>query len=135
MEVYELTKSFLFNEIKRTLKSKITILMMILTVVSPLVFTFISQNYIFQAFLSITSGTLLTEIVILPSKIGAVFGVIFFVILTIYEFDKVSRFNVGNIIEPCISSVKFNVCKVVGLIFAAFISVMITVIFLPNLNP
>lgn len=117
--------SFLTYEIKRILKSGITRIIILLTSAFPLLGVLLSpyineelSNMIF----GIGSATLLSQTILLPAKTGAVLSTLGFIVLTVFEFDKMFRFRVNFLIEPITSSIRIILTKMTGLFCAGLLS-------------
>jgi hypothetical protein len=90
------------------------------------------KNFTLQSFLSISSGTKFSMLIAFPAKIGAVFGVLFFSSLTFYEFDRVQRAGISEIVYVNASSMKQHILKTISLILASFMAtVLAMLIYMP----
>ncbi|OPJ64792.1 hypothetical protein [Clostridium oryzae] len=123
--------TFFAYETKRILKSRFTQIIILLAAVFPLLGAILSP-YISQDIstmvLGMNSATLLSQTILFPAKVGAVFSTLAFIALTVFEFDKILRFRVNYIIEPISSSIKINLTKIIGLMCAGFISTLCSMI-------
>lgn len=117
--------NFFTYETKRILKSKFTQITLLLVCLFPLlvgIFSpYLNQDTINSVF-GIASATLLSQTILVPAKIGAVFSTLLFTALTIFEFDKLLRFRVNDIIEPIASITKIHLSKVIGLLCSGLIA-------------
>jgi hypothetical protein len=123
--------TFWAYETKRTMKSGFTKIIILLASVFPLLGA-VSSPYINQDFssliLGINSATHLSQTILFPAKAGAIFSTLGFIALTVFEFDKMLRFRVNDIIEPITSSIKINSAKIAGLISAGFVTTAGTIL-------
>jgi len=129
--------TFLIYETKRILKSRFTQIILLLAAVFPLIGAlispYISENIRSLVF-GINSETLLSQTILFPAKVGAVFSTFAFMALTVFEFDKILRFRVSDIMEPISSSIKITITKMAGLLCAGLISTVSSMILMTPYN-
>jgi hypothetical protein len=109
-------------------------LILLLTTLSPFlgILTNRFETFDLQTFLSISSSTKLSMLIAYPAKIGAVFGVLFFSSLTFYEFDRVQRAGISEIVYVNASSIKQNILKMISLVLTSFMAtILATLIYMP----
>ena len=67
---------------------------------------------------TISSNTLL---ILSPAKVSALLAGILFAVFTVYELDRMPRFNMDSIIESGVEVLKFNVAKVIAILVCALL--------------
>jgi len=125
--------SSLTDEFKRLLLSRVTQVILLLSSFAPFLGILAKGSRTnLLVFLKLPSSTELSTTLLLPTKIGAVFGVAFFCILTLYELDKISRANIGEIIYVVVSPVKHRIFQTLSLCFAGGIATALaSLLFMP----
>ena len=120
-----MNRSIIFkNEISRIFKAKSTLLAILLSALSPLL-VFIPVKYSIT-FLQIYSDTLASTTILWPAKLAAVASGLIFCVLTVFEFNRISRNNISELIEPIIDIKILNLYKTIGLIFAGVVSAVLS---------
>lgn len=108
------------NEIKKLKSSYLAVFCILLTAVIPIV-GFLSP-------MGILSESSNGVIILSPVKAGALLGSVVFALFTIYELDRMYRYNSISIIETCTDMISFYLSKTFSIIFAGAVSSILSYI-------
>lgn len=138
MGVYKMkNKSFsiLKNEVKRIFCSKATLLVILISAFSPLLKFLPIPSHLhatIQGMLFACSPVTGSTHMLYPVKLAAVVSGLAFFVLTLYEFSKIDRYNINELVEPIVNIKSINLYKTIGLILAGCVSTLISsIIMLP----
>ena len=107
-------------ELKRLLQSRLTWLMMALTVLSPVLGLVLYKPA--------TSTTMLSMYLANPAIAGGVAGAILFGLLTIFELDRVSRSRADVLMDAAVSPLTMALVRLLALLAAAVVTVALTML-------
>ena len=107
-------------ELKRLLQSRLTWLMMALTVLSPVLGLVLYK--------SATSTTMLSMYLANPAIAGGVAGAILFGLLTIFELDRACRSRVDVLTDAVVSPLTTALTRLLALLTAAVLTVGLTML-------
>ena len=107
-------------ELKRLLQSRLTWLMMALTVLSPVLGLVLYK--------SATSTTMLSMYLANPAIAGGVAGAILFGLLTIFELDRACRSRVDILTDAVVSPLTTALTRLLALLTAAVLTVGLTML-------
>ena len=107
-------------ELKRLLQSRLTWLMMVLTVLSPVLGLVLYK--------SATSTTMLSMYLANPAIAGGTAGAILFGLLTIFELDRACRSRVDVLTDAVVSPLTTALTRLLALLAAAVLTVGLTML-------
>jgi hypothetical protein len=114
--------SSLIDEVKRLCSSKITQIILMLSCLAPFLSIFAKNNTNSLIFLIFPGYTKLSTALLTPTKMGALCGVVFFCILTLYELDKISRERIEEVVYVVVSPIKHHIFQTISLCLTGFIA-------------
>ena len=111
------TMRLFWLELRRLLQSRLTWLIVLLTVLSPLV----GQTLYRPA----TASTMLTQYLANPAIAGGAVGGVLFGILTIFELDRPSRSRVEALTDAAVSPLTMALVRLAALITSAVLALLL----------
>ncbi len=109
-----------FPELKRLLKSRLTWLIVLLTVISPITGLILYKPA--------TASTMLSMYLANPAIAGGVVGGVLFGVLTVYELDRSNRSRVNVLMDAVVSPLSMALIRLTALIASALITLALTIL-------
>lgn len=107
-------------ELRRLMKSHLSCLVMLLTVLSPLTGLILYKPA--------TASTMLSMYLANPALAGGVAGGILFGLLTVFEFDRVNRSRTEMLIDPAVSPLSMALVRLAALFAVSLLTLLVTML-------
>ena len=107
-------------ELRRLMKSRLSCLVMLLTVLSPLTGLILYKPA--------TASTMLSMYLANPALAGGVAGGILFGLLTVFEFDRVNRSRTEMLIDPAVSPLSMALVRLAALFAVSLLTLLVTML-------